>query len=360
MRLACSAAALLIILGAQARADSGDACSCKNLTSLQQEVENADYEKQFFTTLSERLKAIEAKQVEVNKDPTNPDSGRSVLAVSGNARKEIMAKEFRLPHDPPDGYTGPKSVDLDAPACEQDPEQLKAMRNGSACKAIADITLSHEAAHTAKCKADTPAVYWDRLPSALAAEEAERYTEQAKAMRAELKRVVDGSTVRVSAIMEPHMTGPRFDVTYSYVMYPFELSSAGSGGGGLSIFKGDGKQAGTIKRVKLAGMSCTPSGQLNDDISMTMETDGFTMGMKQSSHARPGDVRLKCKHGSGMSLRPQSDSGSGPVFQGEPLQLSSTITRNVADMSFAKLLRQGGFSVDGKQVVTVDLVCPGQ
>ena len=80
------------------RAFAQDSCSCKNLESLQQELKNAIYEAGFFDSLSQRLDVIEKKQIEINKDPTNSDSGKLVLQVSATARKDIIAKEFRLPH----------------------------------------------------------------------------------------------------------------------------------------------------------------------------------------------------------------------------------------------------------------------
>ena len=66
-----------------------DSCSCRNLESLQQELENAIYDATFFDDLSRRLDVIEKRQADINKnDPTNPDAGRLVLQVSASARNE--------------------------------------------------------------------------------------------------------------------------------------------------------------------------------------------------------------------------------------------------------------------------------
>ena len=118
-----------------------DSCSCRNLESLQQELENAVYEAKFFADLSKRLDGIEKKQADINKnDPTNPDAGRLVLQVSADARHDIMAKEFKPPHGQVTGYTGPGSIDMEAGKCTQSQSALDAMAKGSPCQEIADIT----------------------------------------------------------------------------------------------------------------------------------------------------------------------------------------------------------------------------
>ena len=355
-----SVALMVVIPGPAYSGNAGQSCSCQNLESLQQEVANAEYEAKFFADLARRLKAIEDKQVEINKDATNPDSGRSVLAVSGTARKDIMDKEFKLPNPQVKDTSGPDSVDMIWPSCKQNAADLDALKTGASCKEVADIVLEHEAQHRAICEKLTAKAYWARLPSELAAEEAQRYGVQAKAMREALKHVIDGGTFKVSAILEPRVFGPQFDVTYSYVTDPMELQGKSSPGADTWTLKGDGHQAGTIKKARIAGMNCSSSGQLNDAVNMTMETDGFSMGLKENTQARPGDVKIRCKKGFGMSLRPQSDKGGGTAFENQPLQLSSEIVRDVSTMDFAKMLRQGGMSVSGEARMTVELICPGQ
>ena len=108
---------LAVLLLAASRAFAMDSCSCKNLESLQQELKNATYEAGFFDSLSQRLDVIEKKQTEINKDPTNKDSGLLVLKVSADARKAIMASEFKPPHPKVAGYSGPDSVDMEAGKC---------------------------------------------------------------------------------------------------------------------------------------------------------------------------------------------------------------------------------------------------
>ena len=350
---------LAILLFAASRAFAQDSCSCKNLESLQQELKNAIYETGFFDSLSQRLDVIEKKQIEINKDPTNSDSGKLVLQVSANARKDIIAREFKLPHPNVAGYTGPDSVDMEAGKCTQNAADLEAMRKGSPCKEIADITLQHEEAHRKLCTSMGADKYWARLPSKIAAEEAERYKAQADAMRGQLKRVIDEGTLTVEAIMEPRVFGPQFDVTYSYVTPKIELKGKSSAGSDNWTLNGKGNQAGTIKKAKIAGMTCKPSGQLNDDVTMAFDTDGLTMSLNEKTKAASGDIYIKCGGGFGMSMRPKDDQGGGNLFEDVELQNESVREIDVATLEFAKMIRQGGMSVSGTHKTTVTLVCPG-
>ena len=337
-----------------------DSCSCRNLESLQQELENAVYEAKFFADLSKRLDDTEKKQADINKnDPTNPDAGRLVNQVSAEARKAIMAKEFKPPHRKVTGYTGPDTVDMEQDTCTQDQRMLDAMRDGSPCREIADITLEHEATHRRLCQSMGVDAYWARLPSLVAAEEAERYKAQADAMRKVLKKVIDDGTITIESVMEPRLKGPQFDVTYSYVMPKVELQGKSSPGPDSWTLKGKGKQAGTIKQMKVAGMSCKASGQLNDNMSLSFETDGLGMSLDIANVSTTGDIYIKCKGGFGQSMRPQGEAGSGTAFSGERLKNSSELVVPVAGMTFAKMIAQAGLSVSGEHKTTVTLVCPG-
>lgn len=334
-------------------------CSCRNLRSVQEELKNAEYEAMFFADMAAKLKAVEDPLIEAHKNPTHPDSDVNIQDRSSRARADLM-RTFKLPHNPAYGYSGPLTVDMKFGSCEQKPADLEALRAGSQCKEIADITLAHEAAHRERCARETAAVYWDRLPSQIAAEEAERYREQANAMRAQLKRIVDEGTITVEAKMEPRIKGPQFDVTYSFVMPSIEMEGKSSPGSDSWTVNGKGKQSGKIKNAKIGGMTCKSSGQLNDDIDMALDTDGFVMNLKSKSTGRPGDVKLRCMGGYGMSMRPQGEVGSGEVFAAERFESEADISQDVSTMPFAKIVTQGGMSVSGKHTVTVRLVCPGE
>ena len=357
--LRSGACALFVACASAPPAAGADVCSCKNLESLQQELENALFEATFFSDLSGRLREIEQKQIEVNKDPTHRDSGLSVLAASANARAEIMAREFNLPHPQVAGDTGPKSVEMTPNTCKQPQALLDALGNGAACKEIGDIVLEHEAAHRRKCELDGADKYWARLPSEMAAEEAVRYAEQAAAMRNLLKRVIDNGTFKVSAEMEPRLNSPQFDVTYSYVTAPVDMEGLSSPGSDSWRLEGSGKQIGTIKQAKIAGMNCSGYGQLNDRANFTMDTDGLTMSLSERTDSTPGDIGIRCDEGFGMSMRPGGDSGAGSLISGERLKLLIEQVRDISTFEFAKIMAQGGMSVSGKHRTTVELVCPG-
>jgi hypothetical protein len=363
MRFFISRGALVIALSAgyaihQASAEQKQ-CSCQDLRSVQEELKNAEYEARFFSDMAKTLKAVEDPLIEAHKIPTHPDSDVNIGHRSSMERARAMEK-FKLPYNPAYGYTGPATVDMRFGGCEQKPEELEKLRAGSPCKDIADITLAHEAAHRDRCARETASVYWDRLPSLIAAEEAERYQEQAKAMRAVLKRIVDEGTMTVEAKMEPRIFGPQFDVTYSYVTPSVKMEGKSSPGSDNWTLNGKGKQAGRIKNMKIGGMSCKSSGQLNDDIDMILDTDGFAMSLKSTSTGKPGDIKVRCMGGHGMSMRPKGEVGSGEVFGEERLTNDTNISQDVSAMPFGKIISQGGMSVSGKNTVTVRLVCPGQ
>ena len=204
---------------------------------------------------------------------------------------------------------------MEAGKCTQNAADLEAMRKGSPCKEIADITLQHEATHRDLCKTMGADAYWARLPSKIAAEEAERYRAQADAMRGQLKRVIDEGTLTVEAIMEPRVFGPQFDVTYSYVTPKLELKGKSSPASDKWTLNGKGSQAGTIKKAKIAGMTCKPSGQLNDTVTMAFDTDGLTMSVDEKTKAASGDIYIKCAGGFGMSMRPKEDQGGGNLIK---------------------------------------------
>lgn len=332
-------------------------CSCRNLQSVQEELKNADYLAKFFTNLAAQLKAVEDPLIEAHKDPTHPDSNVSIYHRSSLKRTEIM-RSFKLPYRPAHGYKGPATVDMRYGSCEQPAAMLEALRAGSQCKELADFALEHEAIHRVKCAKDTAAVYWDRLPSYFAAEEAERYREQARATRALLKRIIDEGTVTIEAKLEPRISGPQFDVTYSYVTQSVEMEGNSSPGSDTWTLKGKTSRAGKIKSVKLAGMSCKPSGQINDDIDLAMELDGLTMGLDSKSKGKPGDIKIRCKGGHGMSMRPQGEVDGGNVFADEGFTVDTDVSQDVRSLPFAKYI-PSGMSVSGTNTVSVKLVCPG-
>lgn len=334
------------------------ACSCRHLESIQQEIRNAEALLRVQREIRDRLEAIEAPLIEAKKRPTHPDSDVNIYDRSIRERNRIIG-DFKLPHPKVKGYTGPDAINMRFGTCEQPEQDLAALRSGSPCKDLADIGLAHEAAHRDECRKAGPAEYWKRLPSQMAAEEVVRYTEQAAALRKLLKAVLDGGEMIVEAQMEPRIQGPQFDVTYSYQTGPIQLKGQSFPGSEQWSLNGKGTQVARIARMRLAGMTCTSSGQTNTDIDLTLRTDGLTMALSGKSTSAPGDVRVQCRGGHGMSMRPQGETGSGSYFSDQELRTETNLSRAVKSMDFAKILARGGLSATGVETVKVKLICPG-
>lgn len=347
----------MLVPASPALADDA-ACSCRHLESIQQELKNAEALLELQKKIARELEAVEAPLIEAKKDPTHPDSDVNIYDRSLRERTRIVSG-FQFPYPNVKGYTGPEEIKMSFGTCEQKARDLDALRVGSQCRELADINLAHEAAHRTECLAAGAGAYWDRLPSQMAAEEVIRYTEQAAALRRLLKKVLDDGEMVVEARMEPRIQASQFDVTYSYVTGPIRLKGKSSPGADEWSLEGKGVQVGRIARMRLAGMTCTSTGQLNTGIDLTMQTDGLTMALTGKSTSAPGDVKVQCRGGHGMSMRPQQEIAGGAYFSDLAVQKETNLSRDVKDMDFARLLASGGLSASGKETIRVKLICPG-
>jgi hypothetical protein len=361
-RALAAASAAFVALLSPARA-STDTCACKHLESVQQELENAEYLSRYFADLAKRLEAIEQKQKDINKDPTHPDSGRSTLQQTARARDEIKAKEMKLPHPAVKDYQGPKEVNFDASTCSNKPGDLKALEEKSSCKELGAISVAHENAHRALCVKLGKDKYLARPHSEVAKEESARYVDQAKAVRALLKKVVDEGKMRVSEETELNVSTRGFEATYFYKTAPFDLQGKSSPGADQWTLSGEGARTGVIKRVSIPGLQCTPYGQLNDKETAQMTLDGLKMSLNAQNVSQAGEVGMRCrapdgKQGFGQSMRPVGESGGGEVFKDARVKFQSDFTTDAKDMPAAKVLSQGGMAVSGYTKTKVELVCP--
>lgn len=361
MRTAIAAAAAIVMVsGAVAEEGKADKnCSCENLESLQQEVENAGYMVRFMQELSVRLDAIEQAQIRINNgDPTNPDHGRSPLAVSKNAREQIMQPVskgglFDPPHPQVTGYTGPETVDMEAPSCEQNPRELEKMREGSPCKEIAEITLRHEEIHRNECKAAGPDVYWARLPSGLAAEESERYAQQAKEMRDLLKRVLDNSELSMQSRTEMFGKASGFDGEWVFTTEKAVLT--GESSPGADDWTLAGRTTGTNRMTKaiISGEVCTPSGEFRDEVAYQVVTDGLSISAIHSGVSAGGGMRIACSRGGwNMHMEPK-DIGTGPVFNEARLESLMSVSVDVNTTPMLKIFEGAGMVVTGTYTATL-------
>ena len=101
-------------------------------------------------------------------------------------------------------------------------------------------------------------------------------------------------------------------------------------------------------------------GQLNDAVNMKLQTDGLWMSLDTKTTSTSGDIKLKCKGGFGMSMRPQGETGGGRMLDGERVMTEVTKVTDVNTLDFAKYIRQGGMSVAGTHKLKVQLICAGQ
>ncbi|MEZ0168351.1 hypothetical protein [Microvirga sp. TS319] len=333
-------------------------CSCRHLESIQQEIRNAEALRDIQQRISDELEAIEAPLIEAKKNPLHPDSDVNIYDRSLRARQDILSK-FKLPYSPAKGYTGPGSIKMAYGTCEQSASDLDALKAGSQCQELADINLAHESAHRTECRESGAAEYWKRLPSKMAAEEVVQYTQQIADLRRLLKKVLDAGDITVEAHMEPRIRGPQFDVTYSYQTGPIKLKGKSSPGSDRWSLNGDGLQVVRIGQMKIAGMNCTSVGQTNTRIDLSMETDGLTMALKGNSKSAPGDVKVQCHGGYGMSMRPQQEVGHGEYFSDQEVRVETNMSHDVSAMDFAKILARGGLTATGTETIKVKLICPG-
>lgn len=345
-------------LGLSAHAGEVASCSCRHLESIQQEIRNAEALIEVQQKIRNELEVIEAQLIEAKKNPLSPDSDVNIYDRSLRARGEILSK-FKLPYTPAIGYRGPAEIKMSFGTCEQSASELDKLKAGSQCQELAVINLAHESAHRAECQKSGATEYWKRLPSKMAAEEVVRYTQQVADLRKLLKKVLDAGDVIVEAHMEPRIRGPQFDVTYSYQTGPIKLKGKSSPGSDRWSLNGNGMQVVRIGQMKISGMSCTSAGQAATQVDLSMETDGLTMALRGNSKSAPGDIKVQCHGGYGISMRPQREVGYGEYFSDQEVRTETNMSRDVHAMDFAKILAQGDLTATGTEMIKVKLICPG-
>jgi hypothetical protein len=335
------------------------ACTCKHLESIQQELENAIYLQQFQKKLSDDLKKVEQDQRDLKKkEPANPLGRRAVKDVSEDewAKRKAAVK---LPNARIKGDTGPSSVGLEEGTCDNRQADLDALKAGAACKELGDISLRHEAGHRKKCSEMGKDKYWARLYSEIAAEEAERYAEQLKATRALLKKVIDGSTVKISEDGDMQLTSNGgFAVTYKISMPPYVVKGNSSEASDEWTMTGTGTQTTTVTSMKLPGLTCTPDGGMKDSPTGTLTLDGLKMKLDVTTVTQGGKLSATCSDGKGgngfgYSMAPPGETGQGNVFSDERVKLKAAVDKDLSKAMPA----QGGVALTGTITTKVEITC---
>ncbi|HEY6726840.1 MAG TPA: hypothetical protein VI197_22560 [Polyangiaceae bacterium] len=360
--LAVVVAALVLIAPALAFA-APKACSCKNLESIQQELANALYLAKFQADLATKVKQAEDDQRDLRKkNPSHPLAKYPVEKIS-RQEWEKLRDDVSLPFPQVKGYTGPNSVGLIEGECKNQPNDLKALADGASCKELGTITLKHEQEHRDLCTQMGKAKYWKRLFSEIAAEEADRYTAQAKAIRVLLKKVIDGSTVKVSEETDLKITSGPMEYNYHLSMPAFKLTGKSSPGKDTWELKGTGARTVAVTSVKIPGMTCTPPTQkLPSKVTGTLELDGLKMKLDQSSVTEGGSLTMTCKipgkgQGFGYGVAPPGERGSGEVFKDADVKLKSSMVENVAQTVWGKAINQTGVSASGTSTTKLTITC---
>jgi hypothetical protein len=349
-------AALFLVLPAAALADR-PTCACEHLESLQQDLKNALYLEGFMRRLAAEMAAVEAQQKDLNDNhPTHRDAGRPVWSVSDQAREVYMNANLRLPVPRVTGYTGPEKVDMIRGTCAQADADLAGLRDGSPCAAMAEAALRHEARHRARCITMGPGPYWERLASQVALEEAEDYKAQAADLRADIRRLLDTATITYHGTFTPTVSMPGA-MTASY-LYGVETGDIGGAAGGPESWTmtGIGSFRTSITSATIAGMACTPTGELNADLAVRLETDGLTFGLSAEGQQRGGTVGLKCKLGGGMSL-PVSDPISGQITSAQPLHAGDNRLTEDWTAAMRAILAGSGVQVSGTTDMVLSVTC---
>jgi len=334
-------------------------CTCQNLESLQQEYQNAVYLEGHKRRLAEHLKQVEAAQATLQKtDPTHPNAGDSVGQTSANAGAAYEAANRRLPFPQPKDYKGPAEISMIPGQCQQPINDLNKMRDGSPCEAIADSALAHERAHVDICKSLGTEAYWGRMPSVFALEEAEMYKAQAANLKAELRRVLDVSDVRLSGEWLQTTTGHGIEMVYFYAFETGDISPSSSGRDSWTM-TGEGETQNQMQSMRAPEVTCTSTGAVRWSLAVTMKTDGLTFGLDMTSTTLSNDQQVLCNDGIAMAF-PTVDVNVKQLAVSQPLVSGDNpLSTAWADVAVAEMA-SAGMTLSGEPKAVLSVTCEGQ
>lgn len=338
------------------------ACTCTHLESLQQEYRNAIYLEGFMRQMAEVLKTEEQRlrnlKFTSNADPDgNLDIQSTVLAM----RDRYVAQKMRLPFPKVKGYIGPDEVTMPHGSCQQPETQLKAMVAGAPCDAIADATAAHELMHRDLCRAMGDHAYWNRLPSVMTLEKAERYRAQAANLKSEIGRVLEKSELRLHGEWHYTIIGPDVEISYRNIFESDNLSRLLQGSEILSFF-GQGKHRAALERMKAADMTCTSDSVISNDFRVTVQTDGLSFDLDYETGDQKFGMTVQCKspygEGFGMSLPIEGAGiGSGRLAASQPLVVGDNVVANDWVDGVRAVIEGGGMRLTGDPRTVLSLTC---
>lgn len=358
-RLAGSVLAFLTLTLGPAFAEP-KACTCENLESIQQDYQNAVYLIGYMERLAAHLEAeeIRLKGLKVSSN-TDPDQNLSIVATVGQAREAYEKANLKLPFPAVKDYKGPERVPMPVGSCEQDQGQLDAMRDGSPCEALADAALAHELGHRDLCKKMGAEAYWDRMPSELALEEVEMYKAQAANLKAELRRVLDVSEVKLRGEWRHVLAGSGVEIVYFYEFESGDMSVASEGGDRWTL-SGEGETQNVLESMKVPEVSCTSDGVIRNKFTVSMDTDGLTFGLNYSETTNGGNMKVTCKAGKGQGMGmaiPGGGASSGQLATSQPLVAGDNPLPNSWADAIMALAANEGMSVSGEPKTVLSVTC---
>ncbi|MDH3264075.1 MAG: hypothetical protein OEM24_08765 [Paracoccaceae bacterium] len=346
------AALALMLAAAPALAASLPECTCRNLTSLQQDYRNAEALEAYFTLLAEHLKAYEGGMS--SQAPDRGLLGQLSLGEDQAYREENPPGQVM---GPVEGYWGPAHVDMEPGKCIQRPEDLEAMDVGSPCRGMADAALNHEAAHRANCDRMGPENYWRQMPSEIALEEAENYRAQAAALKDELRRVLDAAEVTLSVDWTLEINAQDLAL-YGYSFSSRSEDIGGASGGDPWTMTGQGTSTGTWTKAVFAGMRCTPSGAITTEYEAKLTTDGLTFDLDLAELSTSGSVSIRCPGGGGGGGPVAEAGGAGNLAEGLPVKAGDNpLPGDMAEEMRA--LMAGAATVTGEGERVLSVTCEG-
>ncbi|MCU0828394.1 MAG: hypothetical protein MUE52_13535 [Tabrizicola sp.] len=336
-------------------------CTCRNLESLQQEYQNAVYMEGYMRRLAEHLKGVEAKQAALNATSSaSPEAGDSVGQKSANAREAYKAANWKLPFPQPKDYKGPPDVSMIPGQCQQSTDDLDGVRDGSPCEAIADAALAHEQAHVDICRNLGVQAYWGRMPSVFALEEAEMYKIQAANLKAELRRVMDVSDLRLVGEFRQKLGDDSATYSDEITFDSGDLKLSSQGGDRWTMTsEGD-----TVSMVVLDVVSPEPqvcmSQPVRDSFSVTLKTDGLTFDVETTGHDGH-EATISCN--GGLSVPFFGSPFGGAQARRLKVAMGDTPLPSENDWLLSAIVgaaASGGASMSTVQTATLRLTCEGQ
>ncbi|MDQ2977496.1 MAG: hypothetical protein M3R69_19045 [Acidobacteriota bacterium] len=337
-------------------------CDCHNLEDLQLELRNAITLQQRFRGKIADLEKMSAESAAMEYARFAETAGRGLPQV-GKGEPAAIDYTSRGDTISPDDQGHVKGERL----CERSTNaelELNKFDQQAACAGIAAAVRAHEDYHKAECTRLSYASYRDKHAANRAREEVEAYGVQIAALRAEIARVLERSTVRI--VMEnntrtqippnPLYTAINIDTHGEVQATRIQLA------GDIIKIDGQGEQNTT---PSVEG-NCVFEGTIPIKLGTRggLETDGLEAQIHYSVEGTMPGVGMKCTlpgqgSGSGMSMPMPMNSGSNvPPDIKLPLRDGVEVVTDMTNSQAAQIMSRGGARVSGVNKIRLVIECP--